>query len=48
MQTIESEERYLGDGFFPQNYEFISLERGRQVKNTIEPDSLGGIDIMES
>ena len=48
MQTLESEERYLGDGFFPREDTYFSLERGRMVKNAIETDSLGGIDIMES
>ena len=48
MQTLESEERYLGDGFFPREDTYFSLERGRMVKNAIDSKSHGGIDIMES
>ena len=48
MQTLESEENYLGDGFFPREDTYFSLERGRMVKNAIETESLGGIDILES
>ena len=42
-QTLESEERYLGDGFYPREEEFYALIKDDEVSNDATADSLGGI-----
>ena len=47
-RTLESEERYLGDGFFPREEEFYSFEKDEAIHNDYNINSLGGIDLYVS
>ena len=45
---LESEERWLGDGFFPRQEEFFNLILLDEYNDGLDPKSFGGIQIQMS
>ena len=47
-QYLESEENWLGDGFFPREEEFFKLKHFGEYNDGLDPSSFGGIQICMS
>ena len=45
---LESEERWLGDGFYPREEEFFSLSKLDEYNDGLHPNSFGGVQIQMS
>ena len=45
---MESEERWLGDGFFPKEEEFFNLIKLDEYNDGLYPNSFGGVQMQMS